>query len=529
MWAVRKGFPYAAFFVVYVALDWISYLQPIESAGTTPWNPPPGLSLFAYARRGWRFAPTVFVSALASDLLVRGGTTTFGRAVLSSGLFALGYGALGAWIRRRCGGEPDFQRVADVAWFAGVVSAAVILIGAGYVALVHFFGPTPAVPLGRQWLQFWVGDVIGILVVTPALGVRGATRELSRLNPLEAAAQIGATAAVLALLWMFDPERAFSLFYLLFLPLVWITIRGGIAGATLALVVIQLGLIAGLQLAGHTQEMVLELQLLMLTLVFTGLLLGASVSEWRSTERSLRERQAELDESLKLASAAATASALAHELNQPLSAIASYVGAAKTMLSDVDRNRERLEKALLAAGDEAARAGEVIRRLREFFRSGAKHLERIDVRRLLEDSIEGLRASIREQRIVLRNDCPEDLGPVCVDRVQLESVIHQLLQNAVESIVGAEAATRTIGIRAWRERESIVVAVSDSGPGIDPKLGDAIFSPFKTTKPLGTGLGLSISRTIVEDHGGSLSCSSSEAGATFQLVLPAAEREEEGE
>ena len=142
-------------------------------------------------------------------------------------------------------------------------------------------------------------------------------------------------------------------------------------------------------------------------------------------------------------------------------------------------------------------------------------------------SIEGVRVSLREQRITLRNDCPSDLGQVCVDRVQLESVIHQLLQNAVESIVGADAATRTIGIRAWRERASIVVTVSDSGPGIDPNLGDAIFSPFKTTKPLGTGLGLSIGRTIVEDHGGSLSCSSSEAGATFQLVLPVAEPEEE--
>lgn len=520
---------HAAFVVLYVALDWVSYLQPIESAGTTPWNPPPGLSLVAYLRRGWIFAPTVFLSALSSDLFVRGDATTVERAVASSALFALGYGVLGAWIRRRCGGEPDFRRVADVSWFAGVVSAAVIVIGAAYVLLVHYVGPMPAVSLGRQWLQFWVGDVIGILVFTPALCVRGSTRSPSRLNGIEVVAQIGSTATVLALLWMFNPDRAVSLFYLLFLPLVWITIRGSIAGATLALAAIQLGLIAGLQLAGHTQEMVLELQLLMLTLVFTGLLLGASVSEWRSTEHSLRERQAELDESLKLASASATASALAHELNQPLSAIASYVGAAKAMLVDVENNRDRLEGALLAAGREAARAGEVIRRLREFFRSGAKHLERVKVSQLIEDSIEGLADSIRQQRITVRIDCPEDVGLVCVDRVQLESVIHQLLQNAVDSIVGADVANRSIEIRARRERDAVLIAVSDSGPGIDPNLGDAIFSPFKTTKPLGTGLGLSISRTIVEDHGGSLSCSSSAGGASFQLLLPSANLQEGNE
>lgn len=519
----------AAFVALYVALDWISYLQPIESAGTTPWNPPPGLSLVAFMRRGWRFAPIVFLAALASDFVVRGETTTPERAASTSVLLALGYGALGTWLRRRCGGEPDFRRVADVSWFAGVVSAAVIVIGAGYVSLLSLIGPPPTVSFGRQWLQFWVGDVIGILVLTPMLCIRRVASGRSRMSPLEVAAQAGATVAVLGVLWVFDPSHAPRLFYLLFLPLVWITIRWSIAGATIALVAIQFGLIAGLQFAGHSEEMVLELQLLMLTLVFTGLLLGASVSEWRATEDSLRDRQAELDDSLKLAAAAATASALAHELNQPLSAIASYVGAARTMARDVEKNRDRLERALSAAGQEAARAGEVIRRLREFFRSGAKHLERIPVAQLVADSVAGLQASLRQHLISVRIDCPEGTGCVDVDRIQLESVLHQLLQNAVDSIVAAGSAVRTIEVHARREPGRVLISVTDSGPGIDPELGDAIFSPFKTTKALGTGLGLSISRTIVEDHGGSLHCSPSTPGATFQLVLPAADPAERRE
>jgi len=512
----------AAFVALYLGLDWISQLQPFDSAGITPWNPSPGLALFAFFRRGFIVAPFVFVAAFASDLLVRGPLTTPERALASATLLALGYGALAAWITRR-GDAPDFRRVADVSRFAGVVSAAVVAIGAGYVSLLYLIGPAPALSFGRQWLQFWVGDVIGILVFTPALGVLTTYRPRPRPSAFEITAQFGATAAVLGILWMFDREQAPRLFYLLFLPLVWITIRASIEGATLSLLAIQFGLVAGLQIAGHSEEMVLELQLLMLTLVFTGLLLGASVSEWRATEHSLRERQAELDESLKLAAAAATASALAHELNQPLTAIASYVGASRAMLKQAEENRDRLDHALASAAREATRAGEVIRRLREFFRSGAKALERVPVSQLIADSVEGLESAFRQQRIAIRVDCPAEIGSVSVDRVQLESVIHQLLQNAIESIAGGDGDRRAIEVGARRSQDDVAIEVRDSGPGIDPALGDAIFSPFKTTKPLGTGLGLSISRTIVEDHGGRLGFAPSERGAIFQLVLPSAD------
>jgi C4-dicarboxylate-specific signal transduction histidine kinase len=371
-----------------------------------------------------------------------------------------------------------------------------------------------------------VGDVIGILVLTPALSVHLPRLHWPRRLELEVVGQVGATAIALWMLWGFEAELAPRLFYVLFLPLIWIAIRHSIQGATLALVGIQFGLIAGFQIAGQTSE-VLELQLLMLTLVFTGLLLGASVSEWRLTEHSLRERQAQLDETLKLAAAAETASALAHELNQPLTAISSYVGASRLMLRDATANRERLERALAAAGREATRAGEVIRRLREFFRSGAKNLERVAVEDLIAASTDAMETALAVHGIALRVDCDAALGELSVDRVQIESVLHQLVQNAIDAIL-EQRGRREIDVRARREGDAVVIEIHDTGPGVDPALGEGVFSPFKTTKALGTGLGLAISRTIVENHGGRLTFSSSPAGATFVLTLPTADTEPEG-
>jgi signal transduction histidine kinase len=405
------------------------------------------------------------------------------------------------------------------------VSAAVLAIGLGYVALLWAFGPLPPLSFPRQLLQFWVGDVIGIFVMTPALLVHRGGLRLYPRSEREWIAQACAIAGTLWLLWGVEADLAPRLFYLLFLPLVWIGVRNSIEGTTLALIGIQFGLIAGVELSGRSSEMILELQLLMLTLVFTGLFLGASVSEWRLTEAALRERQAELDETLKLAAATETASALAHELNQPLTAIASYVGASQLMLDRPLENRERLASALGAAGREASRAGDVIRRLRDFFRSGAKALERVPVRALVIDSVDAMRPSLEHHRIAIQVDCGPALGDVVVDRLQLESVLHQLLQNAIEAIADGASHAREVVIRARRSLDTVTLAVRDTGPGIDPELGDAIFSPFKTTKALGTGLGLAIGRTIVENHGGKLEYETSPQGATFVVTLPSAAAE----
>jgi len=513
------------FLCAYVSLDWLSYLQPLASAGITPWNPPPGLSVALLATRGWAYAPAVFAAALASDLLVRGATTTVEHAVASSLWITAGYSGLAVVIRRKLASGSDFRRVMDISWFAGATSPAVLAVGVGFVASLSVLGPPNPLPFPRQVLQFWVGDVIGILVFTPALLVHRQA-VIRRVAPsAESIGQVLATGAALWIVWGIDADLAPRLFYVLFLPLIWISVRRGIEGASIALVLIQFGLIAGLRITGR-EEMVLELQLLMLTLVLTGLLLGSSVSERALVERALRERQAALDKSLRLAAASETASALAHELNQPLAAVANYVAASRAMLENVDQHRARLADALSAAAREATRAGDVTRRMREFFQSGAIRLERTDVEALIRDSIRSMSEVLAANRVTLRIECDPALAEAMVDRIQIESVIHQLVQNAIDAMVSASSDPREITVTAVRIGDRVSVSVEDSGPGIAAELSGTILSPFVTTKPHGMGMGLSICRTIIEHHEGEFIVKSGISGASISFILPSRMTEE---
>jgi two-component system sensor kinase FixL len=241
-------------------------------------------------------------------------------------------------------------------------------------------------------------------------------------------------------------------------------------------------------------------------------------------EVELRDKQADLERALRYAAAGEMASALAHELNQPLSAIASYLRACELMLKQPLEHRERLAETLSDAVAEARRAGSVVKELREFFRSGAVQLEAVGVRDLVQRALEPLRDRIRRHAVDLRIDFEPDLPRIYVDRMQIETVLHNLVGNAIDAMVTAHCAERLLAIEAGRHDARFVrVAVRDTGPGINPEIAQRIFQPFKSTKPHGMGLGLALSRSIVEGHGGRLCYEPADRGACFEFTLPAAE------
>jgi PAS domain S-box-containing protein len=245
------------------------------------------------------------------------------------------------------------------------------------------------------------------------------------------------------------------------------------------------------------------------------------IADRKAIEGRLREQQIELDRTLRLAAAGETASALAHELNQPLSAIATYTRACTLLLERTDENRGRLTETMRKVVDEVARAGEVVRRLRDFFRSGTSRLERIAVARLLAGAVEPFAARLARHRVALEVQCAGGLPDVLVDRLQIETVLHNLIANGIDAIVAAEAAERRIAVRAAMDATGTVkITVADSGPGLPPEMKQRMFKPFTTTKPSGMGLGLAISRSIVESHGGRLEVERSERGAQFAFTLP---------
>jgi C4-dicarboxylate-specific signal transduction histidine kinase len=231
-----------------------------------------------------------------------------------------------------------------------------------------------------------------------------------------------------------------------------------------------------------------------------------------------RKSDERLQQTLRLAAAGEMAGAIAHELNQPLTALANYSHAAQMLI--VPSPDPRLGGILARILLEADRAADVVRRLRDLFRSGTTRLEEVPVGELLQAAQRIGRAAIGEARIRLEVGAEAQLPRLYVDRLQVEVVLRNLLANAVESILGAHAASGDIRIFARRHTgQQVCITVQDSGPGIGPEARATLFQPFVSGKPTGMGLGLAVSRAIAEAHGGSLAASADGRGE-FALVLP---------
>jgi C4-dicarboxylate-specific signal transduction histidine kinase len=212
---------------------------------------------------------------------------------------------------------------------------------------------------------------------------------------------------------------------------------------------------------------------------------------------------------------------LAHEANQP---IAAAVTDANTCLRWLTRDEPDLVEAREAASrmvKDAARAAEIIARIRSFFTKGISQRELVDLSEVIREMIALLRGEAARYSITIRTELPERLPQIMGDRVQLQQVLMNLMINSIEAMKDVDGP-RELSIKLERaEEEQLMVSVSDTGVGVPPQQADQIFNAFFTTKPDGTGMGLRISRSIVESHGGRLwATGNSPRGASFHLTLP---------
>lgn len=259
---------------------------------------------------------------------------------------------------------------------------------------------------------------------------------------------------------------------------------------------------------------------------FTGFI--RDISKRRNAEAELtaaRERVTELQSEFmhvsRLSAMGEMATTLAHELNQPLTAIASYVQACRRILqSDRSDKGPRAESIMAKVGDQSIRAGEIIRRLRTFVAQSEtdRTLEEIDT--VIEEACDLALIGAAAAGVEVEKEFAEKLPPVLVDRVQLQQVLVNLLRNSLDAMASAEESKITVKV-AQNGADHIVVSVADNGPGFDPKIEANLFEPFNTSKPDGMGIGLSVCRTIIESHGGNITAANNEsAGVTFQITLP---------
>jgi two-component system, LuxR family, sensor kinase FixL len=258
---------------------------------------------------------------------------------------------------------------------------------------------------------------------------------------------------------------------------------------------------------------------------FTGFV--RDLTERQEAERRIQDLQAELLHASRLSVMGQMASTMAHELNQPLTAVTNYLEAGRQLLATDIAGPERVSEIMEKAIAQAQRAGDVIRRLRGFVGKGETERSLQSLNQLVEESLALALVGARQRGVRASLELDNTLPPVLVDHVQIQQVVLNLVRNAIEAMEQVERRELVIGTRAIPEQGMTEVIVADTGPGIAPELADRLFQPFVTTKAIGMGLGLSICREIVEAHHGRLTAvPGASGGAVFHVMLPIASREE---
>lgn len=502
------------FLLGYVVLDWASYIHPLHGLNITPWNPAPALGLVFLLRFGKTMLLPLALAILSADIGVRHLPAALPITILLALVLTTGYGLIAA-VLRRFGHTTIFNDRYGLFQWVVIITLGTLLNSAVFVGALTIAHLIPYEEMGYAFLRYAIGDSVGVLVTMPVLWllIDESGRARLRLMVLQHTVlwHLVLTACALWVAFGLGAQADFKYFYVLFLPMAWAAARQGLTGALLSATLIQGGIISAAQSLGFSTVTVLEIQLLAVVLVLFGFFLGVVVDEQKRIS-------VELNQTLRLAAAGEMTGALAHELNQPLTALSAY-GTACEQLLEQGETGACLRDTIHRMVAESFRAAEVLRRLRDFFRTGATQLESVAINDLLHAVTHSFKEKAQQQQIQLRiDDVPACL--VCVDRLQMEVVLRNLLSNAFDAVAEQVSGTRQIRFSAQVEGAGrICICIEDSGPGLSAATAARLFEAFQSTKSSGLGLGLAISRAIVEAHGGQLWAEVTGHGV-FKLLLP---------
>jgi two-component system sensor kinase FixL len=290
---------------------------------------------------------------------------------------------------------------------------------------------------------------------------------------------------------------------------------------TAGLVLTQVGLMAAMQYAVVDANEVTAYQALMIVLALTGLTIGAVVNEQARTQAQLRRNQEALERAARLDTMGAFAALLAHEINQPLTAISNYTRLAKIA---VEKNPPDNGAARLAAQNAVAqvdRAAEVVRRLRDFIQLGRNEMVAQSCAELIREAISHCRFEMSAKHVEVETKIARNLPLVYCDGLQIQQVLINLIRNSADAISASGHPDGRIVVEADAvEAGRVIVTVRDNGPGFDPDILERASTPFTTTKQEGLGLGLALARSTAETHGGQLLIESTGSGAAVSFSLP---------
>lgn len=499
----------------YVALDWASFIHPLHGLNITPWNPAPALGLIFLLRFGNRMILPMGLAIVLAETWVRGLPVSLAGTVMLAALLTLGYWSIARALNKfLVGGSVFSDRSGLLAW-ASVVTIGTLINSAVFVAALSLTGFVPRAEVGQAALQYWIGDCVGALVSMPIMWMMFDAQHRNHLRHVvvrrEFIGHCGIAAAALWIAFGLGADSHFQYFYALLLPIAWAASRQGLPGAVTAAAIIQVGIIVAVQSQKFAIITVLEIQMLAAVIALFGFFIGIVVDEKERVSDELRQ-------TLRLAAAGEMAGALAHELNQPLTALSAYGMACEDML-DRGESGPHLRDAVRKMVQESLRAAEVLRRLRDFFRTGTTRLEPVPLIELIASSTTSFANKAQRESVTLTVGSIPSCLLLC-DRLQLEVVLRNLINNAFDAVRARSADERSIRVNAKVEGLSrVCITIEDSGSGLDESSASRLFAGFQSTKSSGLGLGLIISRAIVEAHGGSLWADVSDHGV-FTMNLP---------
>lgn len=256
------------------------------------------------------------------------------------------------------------------------------------------------------------------------------------------------------------------------------------------------------------------------------LVMALDVTERNRAQARLAQSQAELTHVSRVTTLGQLAASIAHEVNQPLSAVVTYAKSGKRWLAREAPEAPEVSECLDQIAANGTRAADVIARIRDIARKADPERGVIELAPLIDETVALLRRDLQTHGVAIRVTVPEGVAPIAGDRVQIQQVLMNLMLNAEQAMADTPLDQRELCVDVIPDEDAIIVAVSDCGTGIkvDP---ESLFAPFFTTKSTGLGMGLSICRSIIEQHGGSLSAADNEQrGATFRFRLPIADAQE---
>lgn len=504
------------FSVVFIAVDKLSYIHPLGHLNITPWNPPAALEVLFLYWAGNAWMAWVYITLAISDLLVRDTSLFTPAVVLGNAVLVACYASIAFCFRYLLKRPLVAQQRHELIKLGAVLVFGAAFTAVSYVSVQTLIGALPNESLWDAIHRFFIGDLLGFFVVLPLVFVATDVRRREQYRAMLGSRMFWVLLAVLAaclwLIFSFPIEQQMKYFFSLFFILALLAATYSLPGATFSAALIQLPLVFSASQVGVDSSVLMDMQIVMLTLSLTGLIIGMVVDERMRAEQNLRD-------SLQLIAAGELAGALAHELHQPMSALSAYSESAMMLLHEAERDPSQLNKAkevLTKVVSETLRASDIVRGLRSYFIGGASHLQKVSARKIVEECVERLQKNADKSGVTLEIKFAHRNDALLVDVVQLNTALGNLLKNAMDA---SQAGMSVLICVDDASNDQVSIRVLDQGPRLVADMVDQVFRPFYTQKKDGLGLGLSVSKSLVENNGGFLRYLDHPTKC-FEIILP---------